>query len=59
MLLAEPGCPAWLARMDHAGLLTSIFEDLEAARQCATCYYGRGGVLRHTWEVCSRLDLQQ
>ncbi|MCX5794169.1 MAG: HD domain-containing protein [Elusimicrobia bacterium] len=57
LLLAEPGCPAWLARMDHAGLLTELFEDLEAARQCATCYYGRGGVLRHTLEVCSRLDL--
>jgi poly(A) polymerase len=57
MLLAEPGCPAWLARMDHAGVLTALFEDLEAARQCATCYYGRGGVLRHTLEVCSRLDL--
>ncbi|MBI5241423.1 MAG: HD domain-containing protein, partial [Elusimicrobia bacterium] len=57
LLLAQPGCPAWLARMDHAGLLTALFEDLEAARQCALCYYGRGGVLRHTLEVCSRLDL--
>ncbi|MDD5627854.1 MAG: HD domain-containing protein, partial [Elusimicrobia bacterium] len=57
LLLAEPGCPAWLARMDHAGLLTALFEDLEAARRCATCYYGRGGVLRHTLEACSRLDL--
>jgi tRNA nucleotidyltransferase/poly(A) polymerase len=56
LLLAEPGCPAWLARMDHAGLLTEVFEDLEAARKCALCYYGRGGVLRHALEVCSRLD---
>jgi tRNA nucleotidyltransferase/poly(A) polymerase len=57
LLLAAPGCPAWLARMDHAGLLTVIFEDLEAARQCATCYYGRGGVLHHVLEVTARLDL--
>jgi poly(A) polymerase len=57
LLLAEPGCPAWLARMDHAGVLTALFDDLEAARQCATCYYGRGGVLRHTLDVADRLDL--
>ena len=57
LLLAEPGCPAWLARMDHAGVLTVLFEDLEASRKCATCYYGRGGVLRHTLYVTARLDL--
>jgi poly(A) polymerase len=57
LLLSEPGCPAWLARMDHAGVLTVLFEDLESARKCATCYYGRGGVLRHTLEVTGRLDL--
>jgi tRNA nucleotidyltransferase/poly(A) polymerase len=43
--------------MDHAGVLTVLFEDLEAARKCATCYYGRGGVLRHTLDVTARLDL--
>lgn len=57
LLLAEPGCSRWLKAMDAAGVLTALFEDLEAARQCASCYYGRGGVLRHTLEVAARLDL--
>ena len=42
--------------MDEAGVLTSLFKDLEASRQCAQCYYGRGGVLGHTLEVTARLD---
>ena len=57
LLLAEPGCSRWVAAMDEAGVLTSLFEDLEGARQCAECYYGEGGVLGHVLEVVARLDL--
>lgn len=56
-LLAVPGAAAWLKRMDECGLLTALFEDLEPARHCAEEYYGEGGVLKHTLEVCARLDL--
>jgi tRNA nucleotidyltransferase/poly(A) polymerase len=56
-LLGVPGASAWLRRMDECGLLTQLFEDLEPARRCAEDYYGPGGVLAHTLEVCARLDL--
>jgi putative nucleotidyltransferase with HDIG domain len=56
-LLGVPGASAVLRRMDECGLLTALFEDLEPARRCAEGYYGPGGVLRHTLDVCARLDL--
>ena len=55
-LLALPGASSWLAAMDDCGLLTSLFEDLEPARRCAEEYYGPGGVLKHSLEVCARVD---
>ncbi|HBL17177.1 MAG TPA: hypothetical protein DD417_10640 [Elusimicrobia bacterium] len=55
-LLALPGASAWLARMDECGLLTALFEELEPARRCAEIYYGPGGVLKHSLEVCARVD---
>lgn len=55
-LLAVPGCSEVLRRMDECGLLTALFEDLEPARRCAESYYGPGGVLKHTLEVCARVD---
>lgn len=56
-LLGVPGASVWLRRMDECGILTELFEDLEPARRCAESYYGPGGVLTHTLEVCARLDL--
>jgi tRNA nucleotidyltransferase/poly(A) polymerase len=56
MLLAVPGASSWLARMDEQGLLTAIFPELEPSRRCAEDYYGPGGVLKHTLEVCARVD---
>lgn len=56
MLLAVPGASSWLSRMDEQGLLTAVFPELEPARRCAEDYYGPGGVLRHTLEVCARVD---
>jgi putative nucleotidyltransferase with HDIG domain len=55
-LLAAPGAAARLREMDECGLLTAIFEDLEPARRCAEDYYGAGGVLKHTLDVCARLE---
>lgn len=55
-LLAVPGASATLALMDRHGLLTALFEDLEPARRCAQDYYGPGGVLKHSLDVCARTD---
>jgi poly(A) polymerase len=55
-LLAVPGASAHLAAMDECGLLTALFEDLEPARRCAEDYYGPGGVMKHSLDVCARTD---
>lgn len=55
-LLAVPGASDWLMRLDECELLTTLFEELEPARRCAEVYYGPGGVLKHSLEVCARLD---
>jgi poly(A) polymerase len=55
-LLAVPGASARLAEMDGCGLLTAVFPDLEPARRCAEDYYGPGGVLKHSLDVCARVD---
>lgn len=55
-LLAVPGSSARLLEMDECGLLTALFEDLEPARRCAEDYYGPGGVLKHSLDVCARTD---
>lgn len=43
-----------LLLMDKTGLLTALFPDLEAQRTCAECYYGKGGVLKHTLDCFRR-----
>lgn len=55
-LLGSPESAAWLGLMDEAGLLTSVFEELEPARRCAEVYYGKGGVLRHSLDTVARVD---
>jgi tRNA nucleotidyltransferase/poly(A) polymerase len=55
-LLDLPGCSAWLRLMDETGVLTSLFEELEPARQCALVYYGKGGVLTHSLDTAARAD---
>ncbi len=56
MLLAVPGASSWLRTLDEHGLLTALFPELEPSRRCAEDYYGPGGVLTHTLEVCARVD---
>ncbi|MBI5208947.1 MAG: HD domain-containing protein [Elusimicrobia bacterium] len=55
-LLAVPGCAAWLRLMDEQGVLTVVFEELEAGRRCALEYYGPGGVMTHTLNAVARAD---
>jgi tRNA nucleotidyltransferase/poly(A) polymerase len=55
-LLAVPGASARLREMDECGLLTAVIPDLEPARRCAEDYYGTGGVIKHTLDVCERTD---
>jgi len=55
-LFASGAAARFLRLMDSCGLLTALFEDLEPARRCAEDYYGPGGVLTHTLDVCARLE---
>lgn len=55
-LLESPVSHKWLALMHKYGLLCAIFPDLAAQESCATAYYGKGGVLKHTLLVVERLD---
>lgn len=43
-----------LLLMDKTGLLCAVFPELEAQRACAQCYYGKGGVLKHTLDCFKR-----
>lgn len=40
--------------MEKTGLLTALFPALEDQRTCAECYYGKGGVLKHTLDCFRR-----
>jgi UTP:GlnB (protein PII) uridylyltransferase len=42
--------------MDSIGLLTQIFPELEAGRQVAKSYYGKGGVVRHSLDTVSNFE---
>lgn len=55
-LFESPVSHAWLALMHKHGLLCAIFPDLAAQESCATGYYGKGGVLKHTLLVVERMD---
>ncbi len=41
-------------QMEQTGLLTALFPILEDQRTCAECYYGKGGVLKHTLNCFKR-----
>ncbi|MCM2268223.1 MAG: HD domain-containing protein [Elusimicrobiales bacterium] len=55
-LLESPESHRWLALMHQYGLLTAVFPDLAPQETCATAYYGKGGVLKHTLLVLQRMD---
>jgi len=56
MILASPEAAAWTKKLYAAGLLTALIPELEDQRTCAEVYYGKGGVLKHTFAVMDRLD---
>jgi len=56
MILASPAAAARTKELYAAGLLTAIVPELEAQRTCAEVYYGKGGVLKHTFAVMERMD---
>lgn len=41
---------------DKYGLLTKLIPQLESARKCAVVYYGKGGVLKHTFNVLEKIE---
>lgn len=53
-LFRTPRAHAQLLQMEQTGLLTAVFPELEAQRLCAECYYGPGGVLKHTLDTFRR-----
>ncbi len=56
IILASGASASRAKELYAAGLLTAILPELEAQRTCAEVYYGKGGVLKHTFAVMERLD---
>jgi len=55
-IFATPVSADALRAMHKAGLLLEIFPELAPQAKCAEVYYGRGGVLKHTFNVVERMD---
>ncbi len=53
-MFATPRAYENILLMDKTGLLTALFPLLEDQRTCAECYYGKGGVLKHTLDTFKR-----
>ena len=53
-LFHTPRAYEQVLRMEKTGLLTALFPELEPQRTCAECYYGKGGVLKHTLDCFKR-----
>lgn len=53
-LFTTPRAYEQVVLMDKTGLLTALFPLLEDQRTCAECYYGKGGVLKHTLDCFKR-----
>ncbi|OGS51747.1 MAG: hypothetical protein A3J79_08130, partial [Elusimicrobia bacterium RIFOXYB2_FULL_62_6] len=56
LILGSAESSAWLKALYSAGLLTAVFPELAAQSTCAEVYYGKGGVLKHTFAVVERMD---
>ncbi|MBI4802957.1 MAG: CCA tRNA nucleotidyltransferase [Elusimicrobia bacterium] len=56
LILNSDESHVWLKALYGAGLLTVIIPELAAQPACAEVYYGKGGVLKHTFAVVERLD---
>lgn len=56
LILGSAESHAWLKALHGAALLTAVFPELAAQTDCAEVYYGKGGVLKHTFAVVERMD---
>ena len=56
MLCRDDSCK-WIKKIHEAGLLFEILPELKPQPLCAQEYYGKGGVLRHTFNVLDRTDV--
>jgi poly(A) polymerase len=55
-LLQSPQSAGWVREMHKAGLLCALIPELAPLEKCAPVYYGKGGALRHTFQVLERMD---
>ncbi len=55
-IFATPVSADTLRATHRAGLLLEIFPELAPQLKCAEVYYGKGGVLKHTFNVVERMD---
>lgn len=55
-LFSFDGLVYFLKKIDTCGLLTALVPALESQRNCAEVYYGKGGVLKHTFNVVDRIE---
>lgn len=56
LLCRDDSCH-WIKKIHSSGLLFAIFPELAAQPACAEDYYGKGGVLKHTFSVLDRTDV--
>lgn len=53
-LFQTPRAYEHILRMEQTGVLEVLFPELKPQRNCAVCYYGKGGVLKHTLDCFKR-----
>ncbi|MCG2726315.1 MAG: HD domain-containing protein [Elusimicrobia bacterium] len=56
LILKNPHSLTYIKSLFECGLLLTIFPDLKAQIECAEEYYGKGGVLKHTFKVIERME---
>lgn len=55
-LWKQPKSGPVMRLMDQCGVLAHLFPEIEACRRTAVRYYGKGGVLRHSFETIDNLE---
>ncbi|RLC34116.1 MAG: hypothetical protein DRZ76_03250 [Candidatus Nealsonbacteria bacterium] len=56
LIFQSPNSVQYIREMAKIGLLFEIFPELKPQEKCAEVYYGKGGVLTHTYKVIERMD---
>ncbi|NLO92098.1 MAG: HD domain-containing protein [Elusimicrobia bacterium] len=55
-ILKPDGASERLGEMDSCGLLAALFPHAAHQKACAAAYYGKGGVLKHTFNALDRAE---